>query len=229
MKTLLGLLTILFLNSCFGPKYSTSYKFKIPEVEIDGISKKDSLDRSLSYSDSLIKISWTVNRNHFIFDLENVSDGNLSIDWNRAAIVDINGYSKKVINNKMQILDAGRTISPSSVPKGSKLNCMMASAENIKFRRITDRRISARTENIYFAPKGNSKTGVDEASKKDIGKSVKVMLPIEKNGVSTEYVFNFRVYDKDIRNIQKTDANSIAFFLGLGGIFTTIMVSGENF
>lgn len=130
-----------------------------------------------TYADDKIDIRFEFQPTHIDFLLTNKADSNLKIHWDDAIYVGgPNGISTGVFHAGVKLIDRELPQTPSVVVKGSKINDLLVTKSGVSF-------------NAYFGRWMYNYILYWE----DQLTNVKILLPIEINGVKFEYLFSFSV------------------------------------
>ena len=196
-KILLLIPMILILNSC-GTLYTTTNEVKLKEVEKPQNSKErygeskiisfeEEGNSKYSFEDDLIKIIWLCTSKSFNFKLENKSDSTIKILWDEASYIDENSSSNKIMHSGIKYIDAGKSQPPTIIIKGANLEDIIIPTNKVYF------------NNSYWESANLFKKYINEDEKEKFinenkdTKIVKVLLPLEIEGVVNEYIFSFSV------------------------------------
>jgi len=147
------------------------------------------------YEDSLIKIAWLPASKSFAFAIENKSEHSIKIIWDESAYIDINGKAVRTIHSGIKYFDKEKTQTPTVIPKKSSIRDFLLPTDKLHYYTYTDSK-------YYYGGWGNSPLFPSQASRKDelidiakkyIGKTVKILLPIQIQDVINEYTFSFKI------------------------------------
>ena len=202
-------------------KYSGNYNFGITQVEKNGVNSKN--EKSLTYEDSIISITWLPEQTNFAFSLQNKSNKNFQIIWDDAAMVIGDGGSKRVFHTGVKYNEAEKSQPPTTVIKGSSISDLVLPAENVSF--VYDKALSAyvwKEQNLLPVFIDKSKKFVEKSSNTYFGKKVIVSIPIKQGEKTIEYIFNFMVKDVDI--VEKKEINAKAISWGIVGVAAIVAI-----
>lgn len=147
---------------------------------------------SYGYTDSLITIVWQVFDTQFGFNLANNTNHSLKIIWDDAVYIDVDGQSKRVMHSGVKFIDRNNPQPPTVVARGSTINDMILPTDNVYF--VSGQYGGWHEHPLFY----NSAPTQDELTKLSalyVGKSVRVLLPIEIEGTVNEYTFTFKIED----------------------------------
>ncbi len=86
---------------------------------------------SLIYKDDNIEIRFTLYSN-INFQLNNIDNAPIIIDWNKVSIVMPDGTSHKIIHNGVKYIDRGEKMSKTTIPPNAKIKDEIVPIENIE-------------------------------------------------------------------------------------------------
>ena len=190
MKNLFILILILISAFSFGQKdKKIKGRYTLNLVKVDSKTNNGTVDSGNSYKDSLININWTYESSRIAFNLKNESDQTIKVLWNDAAIIDINGNTKRTFHNGIKYIDREKEQSPTSIYKGSSLSDLLSPIENVSF-------ISGKYGGWQIAPILKTKYNLLAEEFYDpelVDKKIKVALPLIINEKLAEYLFEFDI------------------------------------
>lgn len=200
-KFIYTLIAATILTSCVS--YRGFYNFGLQNVERPenakqqyGKSKivnfKENGKVKYSYEDNMIKIVWLPLITQFDFTLQNKTEHSLKIIWDDAAFVNQDGISERVMHAGVKYIDRNNSQPPTVIIKGAKINDMVVPTDNVYY--ISVEYGGWRTKPI-FPNRANTQEELNTLTKQYIGKEVKIVLPIEIQGVINEYIFTFKAKD----------------------------------
>lgn len=129
-----------------------------------------------SYVDNLIDIIIFGSSTEFHFVLKNISDYTQKLLWDEAVFISVDGTTSKVVHSGVKYSERFSAQSPSILIKDAVLSDIACPVDNIYY---DEKSKDWRTYSMY--PK-NRKPG-----------QVKLMLPIQIQGVTNEYIFVFDI------------------------------------
>ena len=196
-KLIFTLFLATMLTSC--ATYQGFYDISLQEVERPknpkeryGESKiikfKEEGKTKYSYEDELIKIVWVPLLTEFVFALENKSDNSIKIIWDEAAYVDENGYSGRVVHSGVKYKDRNNSQPPTVVVKNSKVDDMVVPTHNIYYENVGGWQIKP-----LFPNQATNQQELNALAQKYIGKTVKILLPLQIQETVNEYIFTFKI------------------------------------
>lgn len=140
--------------------------------------KSDGLFSQYFYEDNIISIQIMGGKNQFEFSLTNKMKNSIKIVWDEASFVGADNMVSKIIHKGVKYMDANNSQPATTIPGEASVSELIAPSNRIKY-----------SDGWYQQPLISNK-GNDSSV---VGKTVKVLLPIEINGVVNEYVFCFTV------------------------------------
>lgn len=199
---LLGIALAVCAGCAFGP--GIDYRIALTEVdrpedakdrygEAKVTTEEEEGQSKWHFSDELVTIVWIPDPKIVGFILENKSDHSLKILWDEASLVGPDGVSHRVMHEGVPYMDRNSTQPPTVVAKGAKVTESVSAADMVEFNTTV-----GWTQNPllpYWAgtkdPKGTAASFV--------GKTIRVLLPMEIEGVVNEYTFTFTVESASVR------------------------------
>ena len=115
----------------------------------------------------------------FEFSLTNKMTNSIKIVWDEASLVDENNMVSKVVHKGVKYINAQDAQPATTIPGGASISELIAPTSRIKY---SD---GWYQQSIVSSNKSNDPNVV--------GKTIKILLPIEVNGVINEYVFCFTI------------------------------------
>lgn len=200
-KIIVSLISIYFLSSCMS--YSGTYDISLDSVEVPedgsiefGMSKivelKEDGENKYVYEDDLIKVLWLPLTSQFSFTLENKTSHSIKLIWDETVYVDENGASSRVLHSGVKYIDRNNSQPSSIVIKKGRIDDVIVPTDNIYY--VSGQYGGWRTEPL-FENSAYTEEELNSLIEKNIGKTVKIYLPIEIKGVMNEYIFSFVVED----------------------------------
>jgi hypothetical protein len=209
-------LSVLFLAIIFsGCTVSGFYVLNLTGVECPQSAKerygeqkiinfKESNGKTYVYEDELIKIAWFPSSTAFSFILENKSDYSIKIIWDDASYVNTKGYSGRVVHSGVKYNERNNSQPPTVIAKKTYLDDLLIPTENIYY----DEAWVLFWGNIGSAWKikplipniAETKKDLYYLTKQYIGKTVKILLPLQVQETVNDYIFTFNITDFIIKN-----------------------------
>lgn len=208
MKKLLFLL-ILFttgFNLAYASKIAV-YSIPLTRVEMlqtDSINNSDPIKILESdadghirsqYEDSLIQIIWKCDGIRFRFVLLNKTNFPLTIDWDRIMYVDTEGEAGNIIHNGVKYNERNNGQLKTIVPKLAKLNDFLVPSKNCVFRNGGYFSVGGWAENYLFPCVYKKAKDLKNNAPNLIGKTMRIEMPINIDGVEYIYTFYFELSD----------------------------------
>ena len=154
-----------------------------------------------SYEDDMIRIVWYPSTTQFDFTMHNKTDHSIKIIWDEAVYVNENGSSGRVIHTGVRFIDKNYPQPPSVIAKNTDIEDLIIPADNIK---SESGPYSGWIISPLFPYKANTKKELGHLTEKYIGKEVKVLLPLEIQGIINEYIFEFEIEDFEVEDIWQS-------------------------
>jgi hypothetical protein len=154
-----------------------------PTVTTDKYGQGEVLANCL-FQDAMMSIG-CVPKDGRSFDviLKNKTDGNLKVNWNEGALVDADGTTHPISHSTVKIIDLGKSQLPSIVPKGSALTENIFPSDKVTYDKVL--------RCYYVIPL--VAVSDPERRKEYIGKTIRLILPVETEGVTHVYTFVFEL------------------------------------
>lgn len=203
MKKLLTIsLFAVLLSSCTA--YQAVYDISMSEVERPltaqerygeyVISKNDSLQK-FTYEDDMITSIFIVGDKQIAFEMTNKTDHTIKINWDEAAYIDVNGSTSKVIHSGIRYMDKAAPQAPSVIIKGAKLNDIIAPTDYIYYSE------GWKSKNL-LVNFGYDAEALKSASQTNVGKSIRVLIPIVIEDVQNDYLLTFNISNAEIKTTK---------------------------
>lgn len=148
------------------------------------------------YEDQYIQIAWIYATNQLNFELVNKSGYTLKIDWDNVSYVDYCGNVSRIMHKGVKYNNREESQGTISIPKGGSLKDMLVPTSNVYFDKGFGMYVPAKWVQTALFPcyyKKKSDMKADIARGTWIGKTIKVLFPIEIENVKNDYIFEFRV------------------------------------
>ena len=139
----------------------------------------DGLFSQYFYEDNIMPILIMGGKKQFEFSLTNKMTNSIKIVWDEASLVDENNMVSKVVHKGVKYINAQDAQPATTIPGGASISELIAPTSRIKY---SD---GWYQQSIVSSNKSNDPNVV--------GKTIKILLPIEVNGVINEYVFCFTI------------------------------------
>jgi len=171
-------------------------KERYGEQKIINFDEKN--ENTYVYEDDLIKISWFIGTNKFNFLLENRSDYSIKIIWDDAAYVNTKGMSGRVVHSGIPLKDRNNFQPPTVIPKKSKINDILIPTEKIIYGQNPYSSFTS-SSGWYAHPIipniDYSKKELCNKAATFIGKTIKILLPLQAEETVNDYIFTFYIND----------------------------------
>ena len=141
--------------------------------------KTDDIFSQYFYEDNIISILIMGRTKQFEFTLTNKLTNSIKIVWDAASFVDENNFVSKVVHEGVKYIEANNEQPATTIPGGASISELVAPTNRITY-----------SYGWYQEPIVSSKKSNDPNI---VGKTIKVLLPIEVNGIVNEYVFCFTI------------------------------------
>lgn len=192
------LLLIALISAWTTNAAKISYTFKLLKCDIskngNTISSDNINAENLTYTDSLINVSWDIDQTQFNFVLSNNTKTSIKIIWDDAVYIDYQGSIDKVMHKGVKYIDRQEHQPNSNIPNGAKIDDLMIPISNI-FWRDGHNGIGAGWQERPLLPHKSRKWELDDLRTDLIGKNIGVTLPIIVGDNKYEYTFYFEIID----------------------------------
>jgi len=138
------------------------------------------------FEDSLLSVFWMPTDDQVYFWLNNKSQHTLKLIWDETAFVYPSGVSARVMHEGVKYNDRNNSQPPTIIPKdGSLFDCLNP------------------TDRVFFGYKsyvlydGYEWQTAPYLCPSDVGKDFRIVLPLQVEGVTNEYTFQFHVNSVD--------------------------------
>jgi hypothetical protein len=168
------------------------------------------------YEDSLVRILWHADSKQIIFSIENKTDSTIRIPWDNSAYMDENGNSHRVIHSGIKFNNRSNPQPPSVIIRKGRLEDFVFPADYLQFISGDENTASYWIQNPLLLD--SEKRDVNDSTqslateefnnsvKENLGKSYKVLLPLQIEDSISDYVFTFKIvkcnfWNKQVRNL----------------------------
>ena len=117
--------------------------------------------------------------------LHNKTSKPLTVDWNRASLVDASQAAQKIMHSGVRYIDRDKPQPPTVVPPGAKLEDVLVPISNVRY---VGGNVARGWSTAPFLPDGREALPYK-------GRSLGVLLPIESDGKVENYHFVILIED----------------------------------
>jgi hypothetical protein len=136
----------------------------------------------------MITTVWSyTNKSRLNFKIKNNSKSTIRIIWNDAAYVNANGSTDRIMHLGVKYTDRNESQPPTSIPSGAYIEDVIIPTSVVSYEPYF-----GWTEGNLFGVSKHKRVAKGQLEN-TYGKKVKVLLPIEKDGIITDYEFSFTV------------------------------------
>lgn len=157
---------------------------KVVEVDLGG-----EVHGGLVYTDRIIEAAWGFAQSSFVLLLSNRTDHALRILWDGAAFVGPEGISEPLVHGGVTVADRFNAQKPTVIPAGASITDELA----VPGKAYYDERLKSWRYAPMLPTEFKTRKALLEEAPLMRGKTVKVLLPVECEGVIYEYLFSFTV------------------------------------
>lgn len=142
----------------------------------------------LSCRDGLVGITWKKEVYSMHFTLENLSKSSLRIIWDQAVYVGTDSKSGKVLHKGISSRDRNKPQTPSVVVQGSKIEDFVNPYDMMFINAL------GLWQSIELLPtSAKSMAALEQMNTNYIGKTLAVLLPLQTQEVTYDYLFTFEI------------------------------------
>lgn len=154
------------------------------------------------YEDDYIDIIWTFRNTRLEFFLRNKSNHTIKVNWDEVAYVNYNGNVSRIMHLGVKYDKRSESQGYINIPSGTYISDMILPIDNVYFQEGYARyggyggyEPAKWVEKALIPCYYNNKSEMEADVKSGtwIGKTVKVLFPIEIEGVKNDYSFEFKV------------------------------------
>lgn len=205
-----------YLTSCGPSIYMARYDVKLSSVEspsdiktpfgenkitkvseeITDNKNKPFILNKYEYTDEYIGITWYYNTTQLEFELKNLSEHTLKINWDDISYMDYHGNVSRIMHKGVKYAEREQPQGSISIPKGGRISDIIVPINNVYFDSGVSGLIPAQWKQTAMIPCYYNKKEVmerDITNKVWIGLKIRVLFPIEIEGVKNDYNFEFTV------------------------------------
>ena len=149
-----------------------------------------------TFEDDIIKTTWIVTSSNIYFDLKNKTNHSIKIIWDEAVFVDQNGESHSVMHSGTKYIDRNNPKPPTTIVRNGKISDIVFPSDYVYYQSGQYggwRELDLIKDYRTTEPEGAKK--IQELAKKEINKTIQVLLPIRIEDVTNEYIFVFKIND----------------------------------
>lgn len=204
LSTLTVLMCMLLFSSCgsLNPeKYVAKYDIPLTSVESPEDAKIQFGETKIillvedgknyhQYKDNFIDIIWYVSSKEFIFTLENKSNHAIKINWDDISYVDPTGTVSRVMHSGVKYSEKASSQPATSIPKGASLSDILLPIDNVYYENYV---YHSWITNYLLPCRFKDQKSFSENAEKNIGKTMKILMPIIIENIQNDYVFEFTV------------------------------------
>lgn len=195
------LLLALALTGCASLDFrSYNYESALVEVERPSdptdrysdqitVEQGEDGDSKYVYEDSLLTIGWIPGSKQIAFVLENKSDHSMKVLWDEAAFLSPSGASGRIMHEGIRYMEREASMPASIVPRRGRLVDFIVPTDHVYY--VSGKYGGWRTRALLNP--GSPSDGPLETAESNVGQRYSVLLPVEVQGETNEYMFTFEV------------------------------------
>jgi hypothetical protein len=209
-QTLLGLVAgamLLASSGCYVA--STHYDMGLAEVERPAKAKQRFGEQKIVrgeeggvqkyfFEDEMVKIAWVPGTEGISFALHNKTKHSIKLLWNEAVFIDPQGTSHRVMHNGVKFNDRNGDQPATVIPRLGNISDNIVSVDQVRLAGEA----GWITDDFLPTPIAFSEVQAEEFAAQVtpyIGKTFQVLLPLQIEDVTNEYIFSFKILDAHIR------------------------------
>lgn len=206
MKNVILLILVFVLTSC-GTTSRIVYDISLSTVESPENAKaqfgetkivkfSDNQGYKYRYTDDFVEFDWLVLTSRLEFVLKNKSGHTIKINWDDVSYVDYQGTVSRVMHKGVKYNEREQSQGSISIPNNSNISDIIVPTSNVQFNEGFGAYVPAKwVEHALIPCFYTSKEAMknDIANGTWIGKTFRVMFPIEIEGIKNDYCFEFKV------------------------------------
>jgi len=178
-KIILLLFAVLLFASCASVKPTVG-------LHLSDVNGKPA--RGMSYIDDIIAVDWSYTyKSKLNFKLKNNTQSTIRVIWDDAAYVNVSGSTDRVMHAGVKYINRNESQPPTSIPSGSFIDDVIIPTSVVAFTPYV-----GWTEGNMFGVSGDPREAKKQLEN-TYGKTAKVLLPIEVDGIIRDYEFSFIV------------------------------------
>lgn len=145
-------------------------------------------------------INWYYDRDDVKFNFKNKSDKSYKILWNESVLIDVNGNTKKIFHNSVKIIDRDKDQIPTIIYGKSNLIDAVMPIDNVYYE---SGRYGGWRSNPILPTRLSGLSGYEKPDDGLLGKTLRIVMPIEVEANRVEYIYEFEVIFKNKEEFLK--------------------------
>lgn len=174
---------------------------KVVEVDLGG-----EVHSGLVYTDRIIGAAWAFSQTEFELLLENRTDHSIRILWDGAVFVGPEGTCEPLVSGGVTVADRFNAQKPTVIPAGAAVSEQLLVPGRVYY----DEHLRTWKTSSLLPTEFATRKDLMETAPAMCGKTVKVLLPVECEGVIYEYLFSFTV--DSVSEIAPVDNVDYSYF-----------------
>lgn len=148
-----------------------------------------------TFEDENIQIIWRCDGKRFWFTLLNKTAYPITIDWDNINFIDINSEANRVIHKGIKYIERNNAQLKTVVPRQSKISDFLVPSKNCVFHRGGYFGGAEWVENYLYPCVYKKKKDMNDEGPNLVNNSMRIDFPIEINGETYSYSFEFLIKD----------------------------------
>ena len=166
-------------------EHPTDIKVKFSDTKVQKIDEVDSIG-TYTYEDDQIKITWTLGKSFYHFNLLNKTNYTIQLNWDNVSFVSAKGEVFRMLHSGNDFKDYTIKQVPTNIPKGAFYKDYLSPVNSI----------GKKIDVLYYDILDSIKNANDVLRQK--GTNTTITLPIIIQDVPNEYSFSFIINDVNV-------------------------------
>jgi len=205
----LGLIVFFIFGCAMLRMHQLNYSISLIEVERPKEAKErygeqkityvDEKDYSYAFEDEMIKILWLPSSIKMSFLMENKTDHSIRIIWDEGSYVDENGGSHRIMHSGIKYTDKAKSQPPSVIIRKGNLAEVILPSDYVTFKSSSWQE----TPSLPTTQLGGNPQKLLGNAKKHINKTIQILLPIQIEEFTNDYIFIFKINDVEYTGFKQ--------------------------
>ena len=170
---------------------------QIEKITVEG-------EQTYRFEDDNMVIVWAVRTSELEFSLKNKSGHTMKLDWDDVSYVNDEGSVSRVMHKGIKYNEREKTQASINIPNKAFISDVIIPTDNVWFFSGYKNILAPKWEKSPLIPcYYNNKSAMQNDLDKGVwlGKTIRVLLPIEVEGIRYDYSFEFKI--NDIMSVDK--------------------------
>jgi hypothetical protein len=191
-----GCATLFLCGGCASQPNAPDYEQRLKSVRAGDVEMKP--DEELAYEDEFVRFEWSFPDDkigRFMFKLENKTDSEITLQWNKASYVDPSGTSQSVYHSGVSPLEKGDYYKATRIPSKSNIEDVIVPANHVRVIQTKH----ANSPSVLPIIKAHEDAFALEyaplvAREAEGKKTVRLILPLKYKDREARYSFYFEIW-----------------------------------